>query len=311
MEARGPFFEELHVGQVFDSAPEVTLTEGLAGAHQALAGCRLRLPLSAPLANRVLGRPVVHPALVWDLAIGHSSLVTHTVRANLLYRGLLLRRLPAPGDTLRTVTTIDALKQNSVRPGRPATGLAVLHIVTRDQDDRVVLDFRRCAMLPLGDASVDTGHHRPLGLVPADLADADLHAAVEGWALAAAAPVPGPGTVLEIRGGDVVSGAPELARLTLNIAMVHHDAAAASGERLVYGGHTIDLALLQASRAIPSLLTVLGWHSCDHLAPVHEGDLLTSSVAVERVDGPLVHLRSRVAANGTPVLDWRFVAVAG
>jgi acyl dehydratase len=106
----------------------------------------------------------------------------------------------------------------------------------------------------------------------------------------------------------------------MNIAAVHHDAVAAGGRRLVYGGHTIALALTQATRAIPNLLTVLAWQSCDHTAPVHEGDLLSSVVEVERVrplpdGGAHVHLRSRVMAAdpGTgeekQVLDWRFAAV--
>ena len=43
--------------------------------------------------------------------------------------------------------------------------------------------------------------------------------------------------------GDLVSSAPELARLTLNLAAIHHDAsAAADGRRLVYGGHTVGIA---------------------------------------------------------------------
>ena len=134
-------------------------------------------------------------------------------------------------------------------------------------------------------------------------------------------------------GGDVVSGAPELARLTLNMAMAHHDAQAAGGKRLVYGGHTVGLALAQAARSLPSLVTVAAWHGCDHLGPVHEGDTLRSTISVEQVDslpaGGLVHLRSRVRAeapgrDGTgatggrdrhegsaprDVLDWRYVAV--
>jgi acyl dehydratase len=128
------------------------------------------------------------------------------------------------------------------------------------------------------------------------------------------------GQHIRIAGADVVSNAPELARLTLNVAAIHHDAAAAGGRRLVYGGHTIAIALSQASRALPELLTVLGWHSCDHLAPVHEGDQLTSTIDVERVEslrgsGQVMHLRSRVAGrdpdSGTEslVLDWRFVAL--
>lgn len=321
IDVRGPYFEELSVGQIFDSAPAVTLTSGLAAAHQALVGSRLRLPLSEPLARAVAGRaPLADPVLVWDLAIGHSSLVTQQVRANLFYRGLVLHRLPTLDDTLSTVTTIAALKQNRLREDRPATGLAVLDIVTSDQDARTVLHFQRCAMIPLGDASADTGRHAPLEALASDLADADLVRSAEGWAIPGGGQRIRAGAQFHIAGADVVSSAPELARLTLNIAAVHHDAAAAGGRRLVYGGHTIALALLQATRALPGLLTVLGWHSCDHLAPVHEGDQLASTVEVERVDerpegGQVLHLRSRVSAVdehdgvASDVLDWRFVAL--
>jgi acyl dehydratase len=139
--------------------------------------------------------------------------------------------------------------------------------------------------------------------------------------------VPGPqfdrglaGSVLH-SGADVVSSAPELARLTLNIAAVHHDSRV-GGERLVYGGHTIGLALAQASRLLPNLVTVLGWESCDHTGPVREGDTLVSELHVEGADplpagGGILRLRSLVKAVGEeavgeadrPVLDWRFSAL--
>ncbi len=98
---------------------------------------------------------------------------------------------------------------------------------------------------------------------------------------------------------------------------MHHDVAAAGGKRLVYGGHVIGLALAQAARSLPSLVTVAGWDSCDHLAPVHEGDTLRSTISVEQVDylpggGGLVRLRSLVRADGpepVDVLDWRYLAV--
>ena len=86
----------------------------------------------------------------------------------------------------------------------------------------------------------------------------------------------------------------------------------------MYGGHTIGLALHQAVRALPDLLTVVGWHGCDHLAPVREGDTLTSTVTVERTE-PLRRRRpgppalpgpgpAATAREPTEVLDWRFVA---
>ena len=90
--------------------------------------------------------------------------------------------------------------------------------------------------------------------------------------------------------------------MTLNIAMVHHDAKASAGGRLVYGGHTIGIAAAQATRALPNLLAILAWHSCDHLAPVREGDTLRSTLELEACEplpngGGLVHLRSRVRAE--------------
>jgi acyl dehydratase len=325
--AEGPFFDELTVGQVFPPVPGVTLTDGLAAAHQAIVGNRLALSLDGELARAVTGGDrLASPALVWDVAIGQSTVATHHVRANLFYRGLWFRRVPVIGDTLRTSTAVAALRQNRPRPGRAPTGLAVLRITTADQRDRPVLDFWRCAMLPLRDAMGSTGQNDDLDRVGAGAREGDVAGLADGWKLDAFSgsgfgPVTAaslaPGDVIEVTGGDVVSSAPELARLTLNVARVHHDAAAAGGTRLVYGGHTIGLALTQAARALPSLVTVAGWHSCDHLAPVHEGDTLHSTIEVEslapRAGGAVAELRSRVFSTPAPdaeqVLDWRFVAL--
>ncbi|WP_448624410.1 MaoC family dehydratase [Geodermatophilus sp. URMC 64] len=327
--AEGPWFEELRRGDVFDGAPAVTLTSGLAAAHQSVVGNRLRLALDRALSRAVTGRDpaFVSPALVWDVAIGQSTEVTHHVVANLFYRGLYFRRAPAVDDVLRTRTEVVALRQNTPRPDRPATGLAVLRITTTDQDDRTVLDFWRCAMLPLRDPAVQTGHRDDVGAIGAPVDDSAVADLARSWrldAFRAALPRSAgrdlvPGDSWRVAGGDVVSSAPELARLTLNIARTHHDDAAGPAGRLVYGGHTIGIALSQAVRAIPELVTVVGWHGCDHVAPVREGDTLSSSVSVTDVvgvdDGRLVHLRSRVQARSTAgeaprdVLDWRFLAL--
>ncbi|MEV4377964.1 MaoC family dehydratase [Streptosporangium sp. NPDC049644] len=324
----GPYFEDLYHGLRFEDVPALTLTEGLAAAHQAIVGGRLPLVVDHTLAGRVVGEGAVlaAPNLVWDVAIGQSTIVTHAVKANLFYRGVVFRRAPLIGDTLRTVTEVVGLRQNSRRPGRPATGLAALRIGTRDQHDRPVLDFWRCAMIPLRDQEAQTGHADDLSAVGTAPTTAELSQVAAGWDLSAyRARVRGrrlgdlaPGQVFRVAGGDVVSSAPELARLTLNSARVHHDASAGAAGRLVYGGHTVGIALHQAVRALPETVTVAGWHGCDHLGPVAEGDTLTSVIEVERTerlaDGGLVHLRSRVHAHrpGLPpvdVLDWRFVAV--
>src|SRR5271166_1028497 len=243
----GPFFDDLAVGQEF-CAPAITLTSGLAAAHQAITGDRLALTLDHELCHDVTGSgPLASPSLVWDVAIGQSTVVTQHVRANLFYRGLAFRRAPLIGDTLATVTQVVALRQNTPRDGRTATGLAALRITTTDQERRPVLHFWRCAMLPLRDQSARTGHADDLSEVGREGPPPDFEAPVSGWQLDRfARQVAGPrpaelhgGQSFEVAGGDVVSSAPELARLTANIAAVHHDQTAAEGERLVYGGQAI------------------------------------------------------------------------
>ena len=244
--------------------------------------------------------------MVCDVAIGQSTLATQHVKANLFYRGLTFFRFPAIGDTLFTRTEVVGLKKNSAKPGRAPTGLMALRITTIDQADRLILDFYRCAMLPLSaGADPDSADHDDdLSKIGADLA-APPSAAADWNGEVFRERVTGPhfdaglaGSVLH-SSADVVTSAPELARLTLNIAGVHHDSRL-GGRRLVYGGHTIGLALAQASKLLPNLATVLGWQSCDHTAPVYEGDTLYSELHIESAEptdgGGVLGLRSLVYA---------------
>lgn len=319
-EARGPYFDELQHGQEFVS-PAVTLTPGLAAAHQAIVGNRNQLALDTTLSEAVTGHSALaYPALVWDVAIGQSTLATHHVRANLFYRGLAFRHHSAIGDTLSTTTRVVGLRENQRKEGRAATGLATLRITTVDQHDRPVLDFWRCAMLPLSSNAASTTHHDDLSTLGSDpeVTPATPPSLTE-WNLEALAPRGrspelAVSETVAVLGDDVVSSAPELARLTGNVAMIHHDAAAAGGTRLVYGGHTIGLALHQIHRALPGLATVLQWRSCDHLAPVREGDSLRTTIEVTGLTdhGParVLDLRAVVTATtpagaSSDVLDWR------
>src|ERR1700677_795854 len=236
-----PYFDELAVGMVFDDPPALTLTSGHAAIHQAVLGDRLRLALDAGLSRRVLrsSAPLAHPGLVWDVAIGQSTVVTQRVIANLFYRSLVVHRAPLIGDTLHTSVEVAGLRQNRPHPVRQATGLAALRVRTHDQDGRRVLDFWRCAMLPLRDPRGQTGHSDDLAEIGLASDAPALAGAVAGWDLAAfREAVPGEhiealsaGQRWEVLGGDVVSAAPELARLTLNVAFAHHDRTASADDR--------------------------------------------------------------------------------
>jgi acyl dehydratase len=315
----GPYFDELSVGDVFDTAPALTLSAGRAAVHQSILGNRLRLSLDAGLAKRVAGTELADPNFVWDVAIGQSTLVTRRVVANLFYRGLAFHRFPSLGDTLSTRTEVVGLRQNASRP----SGLAALRITTRDQEDRLVLDFWRCAMLPLSSPDVQTGHADDLGSIGTAPDSASLSAAVAAWDLSGFPASNGiaKGDTWVLEAGDLVSGATELARLSLNLAHVHHDRFSQSSGRLVYGGHTIGLALAQLTRTLPNLITIAGWHSCDHTGPVREGDTLVSAIEVLDVEEgqaggiKAVTLRMLVSAKrdnnaSEPALDWKLTALS-
>lgn len=323
----GPFYDDLKIGDCFDSAPVMQLTDGLAAAHHAIVGGRLLLAFDSALSALVTARPepFVAPAFVWDVAVGQSTLVTQRAIANLFYRGLVFRRAPAIGDSLKTTTTIIGLRPVGAKPGRPPRGLVTMRIATSDQLDRPVLDFCRCAMLPARQAR-DTGAQGETDLPRSEFTPAQLTAAAVGWDLGTYRKlISGPhfndlraGTTCLTHGGDVVSSAPELARLTMNLAIIHHDQTV-SGQRLVYGGHTIGLAAAQLTRVFPALVTILGWQDCDHLGPVREGDTLHSEITIERCEalpdgGGIAHLRSLVRATDaggsvSEVLDWRLIGL--
>lgn len=332
----GPWFEDFERGLEFE-APAITLTEGLAAQYQGLFGDRLRLPLDhhASLAVTGSGAPLAHPLLAINVAIGQSTWASQRVKANLFYRGLVLRHQVLLGDTLHTRTRVVGLRQNAARAGRAATGIVALEMTTTNQRGEVVLHFWRCPMIPCRDPAADTGHADDLESIgTAGGSDAPLDAVPLGWNLQAAASWQGRraselvvGQHYRIEARDTVTSAPELVRASLNMAMAHTDARFSYlGERLVYGGHTIFMAFAQVTRALPNLLSMLAWEHCDHVGPVIEHDRLRTEFSVEALQpappgagGTLARLRVRCHASrgaivaGTPeaesaVLDWSFWA---
>lgn len=325
-----PYFEDFEVGDDLSDVPAVTLTDGYAAVHQAIFGDRLRLPLDAPLCHAVTSRQALlaNPSLVCNLAIGQSTIPSQRVMGNLFYRGLLFRQPVFIGDTLRTTTQVVALRQNRIREGRPASGMVALEMHVRNQRDETVLLFWRCPMIPCRDPAADTGRNDSFDMMPEEITLDSLTAAVPDWRLDAMSPaanLPDTGKTIAVESRDTVTLAPELVRMTLNMAMTHTDAGrSVYARRLVYGGHTISIAAAQMSRALPGLATILGWFKCDHTAPVFEEDILRSTVTLEathNVEGGrigIVHVETWAERGSeapestheeTQVLDWRLAVL--
>ncbi|MDX6701321.1 MAG: hypothetical protein QOF26_1547 [Baekduia sp.] len=314
-----PYYEDLAPGATF-RAPGMTLSAGHAALHQAVVGDRLRLALDAALYEAVTGTPGVlaHPMLVCDVAIGQSTAPSARVLGNLFYRGLGARPVPV-GTTLQTTTEVVARRDAS--RGR---GIVVLRVTTVVADGEPVLDFWRAPLLPggRGEAPGDADDLATVGH-PVDAATL----VPQGWDLAPLRAVPlgtlftglVEGETYEVEAAETVTAATELARMSLNLAHTHTDAAAgAHGMRLVYGGHVIGVAAAHVTRALPDLATILAWESCDHLGPTFEGDRLRTRIELVGLDplpdGGLVRLRVRTVAIGDDdsardVLDWRLIGL--
>lgn len=335
-EITGPFFEDFTLGQRMEAPPSVTLTPGHMIFHQALFGDRLRLPLDQELCKKVTQRNalLVNPHLFFNTAVGLTTYASQNVKGNLFYRGLVFKKPVFVGDTITATTQVVALRQNKIKAGRPATGMVVLEMRMTNQHQEELMHFWRCPMISCRDPQIQTGHADSFDVIPAEISWEALASSVpSNWDLAAFREATSgehfhqieTNTRYRIHSRDTVTTAPELVRATLNMAMVHVDAHASNyGKRLVYGGHTIAMAAAQILRALPNVVTVLGWRACDHVAPVFENDTLRTEVTVlEKYplapEGGLLDLHAEVFANRaedlenpseeTKVLDWKLIVL--
>jgi len=330
----GPYFEDFTVGEFLEEAPSITLTDGHATMHQMLFGDRSRLPLDHHLTHEVTGsdRPIANGIMAMGFGIGQTTYATQNVMGNLFYRGLVLKKPVYIGDTLSTTTQIVALRQNKAKGGRPSTGMVGLEITTTNQKGEEILRFWRCPMVPCRDPKVQTGHADDLDVIPSEIStEALINAVPTTWDLDAFRKrfngihfeQVDTDVLFKIKARDTVTSAPELTRITLNLAMTHTDAGASVyGKRLVYGGHTISIAAAQLLRALPNTLSILAWRHCNHVAPVFEDDILRSEITVLKKTplasgGGLVDLQINVWADrgdnapkpgkNDHVLDWGLV----
>lgn len=314
----GLFYDDMHVGLRFPSPPGVLLDAGIASLYTAISGDGLALTQDRALCFAVTGSHtlLVNPALVLHVSIGASTVATRNVIGNLFYRNVLLTRQVHQGETLRTVTGVLAMSDTSAKVGVAQRGKVLLGISTTTADGEVVVDYERCPLLPCRGETAP-GHHDEIGPAAPEL-DLSRYAISipTGWKLEAldAHDRWEVGTTRSDHQRDMVDMATALVRITHNQAAVHRDVDASSYDgRLVYGGHTVALGQASLGRVLKGLATVVGWHSCNHTAPVFEDDILSCShTLVDQVEAEAgwcraVHIEvmaNRPGADPVKVLDW-------
>lgn len=143
----GLYFEEFSEGQVIDAEWTRTLTEADNVLFCGMTMNVAKLHLDAEyMAGTEFGRPIVNSLLTLGLMVGmsvHNTTLGTTV-ANL---GMQDVRFPAPvfaGDTVRTTTTVVAVRESR---SRPDAGVVTLRHEARNQRGQVVASCERAALM--------------------------------------------------------------------------------------------------------------------------------------------------------------------
>jgi len=279
----GRFFEDYSIGQVIEHAVPRTVSGGERALYHALYPARHALYSSDEFA-RGCGLP---SAPLDDLAAFHLVFgktvpdVSLNAVANLGYaQGRWLKPVYA-GDTLRSVSEVIGLKQNS----NGKTGVVYVRTRGLNQHDDVVMEYVRWVMVRKNNLDAPT----PEMVVPdlkaaldvsdlvipsgLDFTDYDFTLAGEPhrWGDYAI------GEIIDHVDGVTIEEAEHMlaTRLWQNTAKVHFDATfRPDGQRLIYGGHVISMARALSFNGLANAQIIVGLNSGAHANPCFAGDTI-------------------------------------
>ncbi|MEO0881630.1 MAG: MaoC family dehydratase [Pseudomonadota bacterium] len=278
----GNYFEDFYVGMEIVHATPLTISEGDISLYRALTGSRHAMFSSDPFAKaNGCDRTPIDPLLAFHVVFGKTVPdISLNAVANL---GYAEGRFPVgvhPGDTLRAVSNVIGVKQNS----NGKTGVVWVRTRGLNQADEDVMSYVRWVMVHKRDASVPA----PEAVIP-DLLDA-VPASEFGtdWSYAnwddALAGSPHRYDDYEIGekidhvdGMTVEEAEHQIAtRLYQNTAKVHFDAhaqqASRFGKRLIYGGVVISIARALSFNGLANAAEMIGINAGTHAGPLFAGD---------------------------------------
>ena len=308
----GNFFEDYSIGQRIAHAVPRTASGGERALYHALYPARHALQSSDEFA-RSCGLPA---SPLDDLAAFHVVFgktvpdVSLNAVANLGYAEGRFRKPVYPGDTLRSVSEVIGLKQNS----NGKSGVVYVRTKGLNQRDEVVLDYVRWVMVRKNDLDAPA----PETVIPdlAKVVPADSLIIPEGldfsrydFTLAGEPHRWGDyevGEIIDHVDGVTIEEAEHMiaTRLWQNTAKVHFDATfRPDGQRLIYGGHVISMARALSFNGLANAQLIAGINAGAHANPCFAGD--TVKAWTEVLD------KAETAAPGVGALRLRLVATKG
>ncbi len=278
----GRFFEDYSVGQVLPHAVPRTVTEGERALYHALYPARHALYSSDEFA-RACG---LQESPIDDLAAFHVVFgktvpdISLNAVANLGYaEGRWLLPVHA-GDTLRSVSEVIGLKQNS----NGKTGVVWVRTRGLNQLDEVVMEYVRWVMVrkanPDAPAPETVVPDLKKVLEPSDLVIPEgLDFSNYDFTLAGEPHRWGDyeiGETIDHVDGVTVEEAEHMlaTRLWQNTAKVHFDLTFRPEGRLIYGGHVISMARALSFNGLANAQMIVGLNGGAHANPCFAGDTI-------------------------------------
>ncbi len=309
---RGRFFEDYRVGETIHHAVPRTLSGGERALYHALYPARHALYSSDEFARSCgLTCAPLDDLAVFHVVFGKSVPdISLNALANLGYgEGRWLAPV-YPGDTLRSVSEIIGLKQNS----NGKSGIVWVRTTGLNQHGAPVLRYVRWVMVRKGDVDAPAPETviPTLGasVAPRDLVvPAGLDFSRYDFSLAGEEHRLGDyeiGEPIDHVDGVTIEEAEHMlaTRLWQNTAKVHFDATArADGKRLIYGGHVISLARALAFNGLANAQMMVALNAGAHANPCFAGDTVRAwSEVLDKAD---------TGAPGVGAIRLRLVATRG
>lgn len=278
----GNFLEDFHVGMTLVHPTPLTITEGDISLYRAMTGSRFAVHSSAPFAANVgLPRLPVDPLLAFHVVFGKTVPdISLNAVANLGYAEAVFHIPVFPGDTLRAVSEVIGVKQNS----NGKTGVVYVRTTGLNQNDETVLSYVRWVMVNKRDAAspapevtipeLDTLVDPTTLKFTRDYSNWDYALSGSNWAYE---DYEIGETINHVDGMAVEEAEHQIAtRIYQNTAKVHFDAHGQKetrfGKRLIYGGVVISIARALSFNGLANAAEMLAINGGTHAGPLFAGD---------------------------------------
>ena len=282
----GNFFEDFSINQTIEHSTPRTITHGDSSLYTALYGTRFALHSSNEFAKELkLDQSPIDDFLLFNMAFGKTVPdISLNALANLGYADCKFLKPVYPGDTIKSVSHVIGLKENS----NGETGVVYVNSISTNQNNEVVLDFKRWVMIKKKVKGVDNTE-TVLPTLPTELSkdevkdialsynfdvtnfnftDSGSTSNFEDYNI---------GEKIDHIDGITVEEAEHMlaTKLYQNTAKVHfnhyYEKDGKFGKRIVYGGHVISLARSLSYNGLANAFKIIAINGGTHASPCFAG----------------------------------------